>query len=76
MRMNIDTNKGQLSGGDIHNHHRHEAATVTVKTLSGGLNFIGNHGDIHLHLTLPDAETLAALTELLKLATGGKRSTM
>lgn len=71
----MDANNGQVAGQDIHNNDRHEAATVTVKTLSGGLNFIGNHGDIHLHLTLPDAETLAALSELLKLATAGKRST-
>ncbi len=80
MRMNIDTNKGQVTQhGDIHS-----AQSVAGKCtgqqfnapISGGVaghNIITYQGEIHFHVTLASDELLTALTDLLKLATSGKQ---
>jgi hypothetical protein len=65
MKMNIETNKGQATqGGDIHNH----GPVNFIEPISGGLNIIGNQGEIHLHVTLSGADDLSALVDLLMQA--------
>lgn len=69
MRVDIDTNEGQLNqGGDIHNVLSVIGNHNIGNIMAGGSVSIAFHGDIHIHLTLSGAEQLSVLVDLLKKA--------
>jgi hypothetical protein len=79
MRVDVDTLKGQLSGGDIHNTQSVDGKSTAQQfnapiggDVAGG-NIIICHGEIHFHVTLASDELLAVLPDLLKLATSGNQ---
>lgn len=68
MTQNIDELSGQCSQRDI----RNRGPVISMGDIAGGLNLVGNQGEIHFHVTLASAEVMAALVDLLKLATAAK----
>ncbi|UCV08470.1 hypothetical protein [Dechloromonas denitrificans] len=71
VEIQIDESTGQVAGRDIHNHY--QLPSVSIENIAGGTNVIGSRCDIHFHLTLPSAEMLTALIDLLKLASSGNQ---
>ena len=68
--LDISELRGSCAGRDI----RNRGQMNSTGDISGGLNLIGNQGEIHFHVTLASAEMMAALVELLKLASAAKQS--
>lgn len=78
MRMNIDANNGQVTqAGDIHNNQSVDFKCTGQQfngPISGsvaGHNITTYRGEIHFHVTPFSVEILAALSDLLNLATSG-----
>lgn len=68
--LSIGELNGQAAGRDIHNR----GPVACIESISGGINLVGHQGEIHFHLTLPSAEIVASLIDLLKQASTAKRA--
>lgn len=55
-----DKVSGGVAGRDV----------VKIQASPGAINIVGDQNQIHIHLTLPSAEIMAALIEILKAGVG------
>ncbi len=65
--MNIGEVSGQVAMcGNIHNH----GPVTSIQASPGASNIIGDQYQIHIHLTLPSAEIMAAILDILRAGVG------